>query len=348
MRTEHILIIRFSALGDVAMLTPVVWSLAKQYPDVRITVLSKPFARFLFENLASNVSFMGADIKGEYHGIKGLNDLYRRLVAKKFTAIADMHNVLRSDYLRLRFNFDQYKVAHLYKDRIARHRITSYNNKKLTPLPRIFDNYCEVLSKLGYPITLDFKSIFPDGGGDLSIISDKIPFSKDNGKWIGIAPFAAHKAKILPLDTMENVISTLSEHHTNIRFFLFGGGKNEMDVFNNWTEKYTTCFNASGNLNGIQEELILMSHLNVMLSMDSGNMHLASLTGIPVVSVWGATHPFTGFMGYNQSLDNAIQLDLPCRPCSIYGNKKCRRNDLACINNIKAEDIINKIEDIIK
>lgn len=115
MKTDHILVIRFSAMGDVAMTVPVVCALAHQYPHVRITVLSRPFARPFYENLAPNVGFMGADTKGEYHGIKGLNALYRRLTAKNFTAIADLHNVLRSDYLRMRFNLDRYRVAHLDK-----------------------------------------------------------------------------------------------------------------------------------------------------------------------------------------------------------------------------------------
>ena len=104
-------------MGDVAMTVPVVYALAKQYPELRITMLSKPFARPFFENLAPNVSFMGADINVEYHGIRGLNTLYRRLTAKKFTAIADLHNVLRSSYLRMRFNLDNYKVAHIDKHR---------------------------------------------------------------------------------------------------------------------------------------------------------------------------------------------------------------------------------------
>ena len=135
MKTEHILIIRFSALGDVAMTVPVVYSLAKQYPDVRITMLSKPFARPLFENMAPNVGFMEADLANEYHGLKGLNALYRRLTAKNFTAIADLHNVIRSDYLRMRFNFDRYRVAHLDKHRMQRRQLVAYNNKVLEPIP---------------------------------------------------------------------------------------------------------------------------------------------------------------------------------------------------------------------
>ena len=103
MKTEHILIMRFSAMGDVAMTVPVVYSLAMQYPNTRITVLSKPFARAFYENLAPNVGFMEVTAE-EMRNVKGLNALYRRLTAKKFTAIADFHDVLRSKYLPISTN----------------------------------------------------------------------------------------------------------------------------------------------------------------------------------------------------------------------------------------------------
>ena len=95
-------------------------------------------------------------------------------------------------------------------------------------------------------------------------------------------------------------------------------------------------------------ELTFMSTLDIMISMDSANMHLASLVGIPVVSIWGATHPYAGFMGWGQSIDNAIQIDLPCRPCSIYGNKPCMRGDYACLKNISPEQIVEKVEAVIR
>ena len=132
MKKEHILVIRFSAMGDVAMVVPVVWSLAHQYPDIRITVLSRTFARPFFEDLAPNVGFMAADLKHEYRGIKGLNALYRRLTAKQFTAVADLHGVLRSEYLRMRFTIGRYHVAHINKHRKGRRRITSASHKQLT------------------------------------------------------------------------------------------------------------------------------------------------------------------------------------------------------------------------
>ena len=95
------------------------------------------------------------------------------------------------------------------------------------------------------------------------------------------------------------------------------------------------------------EELALMSHLDVMLAMDSGNMHLASLVGTPVVSVWGATHPYAGFMGWGQSEKNAVQISLPCRPCSIFGNKPCIRGDYACLRQITPNQIIEKVESLL-
>ena len=103
-------------MGDVAMMLPVVASLARQYPDLRVTVLSKPFARPFFEGL-DNVRFMAADIKNEYQGFNGLNALYRRLLAKNFTDVADFHDVLRTKYLRLRFFLGGFRVAHIDKHR---------------------------------------------------------------------------------------------------------------------------------------------------------------------------------------------------------------------------------------
>ena len=413
MKTDHLLIIRFSAMGDVAMTVPVVKSLAQQYPDLRITVLSKPFARTLFDGLAPNVSFMGADIKGEYHGIKGLNALYRRLTAKNFTAIADLHSILRSSYLRMRFNFDRYRVAHIDKHRAMRRALTATNNKQLVQLPTPFEGYADVLAQLGYPVNINFTSIFPPEGGDLKLIApfingkskgeeekklserekaireetacegaeakilseekegkreeekvlsegaegkreeEKVLSEKEEEevkaeslkprgeKWIGIAPFAAHKGKIYPLEKMERVIELLLEREPNCRIFLFGGGAEERELLTQWESRHDRCICAL--LGSLYNELVLMSHLDTMVSMDSANMHLASLTGTRVVSVWGATHPFAGFMGWNQSPADAVQTTLPCRPCSIFGNKPCLHGDYPCLNSITPEEIVERV-----
>ena len=356
MKKDHILIIRFSALGDVAMLVPVVYSLAHQYPDVRITVLSRCFARSFFEDLAPNVGFMEADLKREYHGIKGLNALYRRLAAKQFTHVADMHNVLRSEFLRMRFNLGSYKVAHINKHRKGRKRLTSSVNKQLIQQPTPFQNYSDVLAQLGYPIEPEFHSIFPEGGGDLSLLPSeaishwRLAISQQptaSSQFIGIAPFAAHEGKIYPPHLMQQVIEQLTQKYPEARIFLFGKGEREEQLFPKWCAQYPQCVYVSQHLESIKQELILMSHLDVMLSMDSANMHLASLVATPVVSIWGATHPYAGFMGWNQGTENAIQIPLPCRPCSIYGQKPCRRGDYACMNRIAPTTIVEHIVQIL-
>lgn len=345
MKTEHILIIRFSAMGDVAMTVPVVYALATQYPQVRVTMLSQPFARPLFENLAPNVGFMEAEIKHEYKGIKGLNALYRRLVAKNFTAVADLHNVLRSNYLRIRFNLDKNHVAHIDKHRDERRMLTAKRNKVMKPIPTAFENYAEVFAKLGYPVKPCFKSILTPTQASLRLLPETIGEKKSFSQWIGIAPFAAHEGKAYPLYLMEKVINGLATRHPSARFFLFGGGEKERETLADMATRLPRCTVVPGLLNNLREELILMAHIDVMISMDSANMHLASLVGTTVVSIWGATHPYAGFMGYNQKATNAVQADLDCRPCSIFGNKPCFRGDYACLYAIKPETIINKVEE---
>jgi ADP-heptose:LPS heptosyltransferase len=89
-------------------------------------------------------------------------------------------------------------------------------------------------------------------------------------------------------------------------------------------------------------ELQFISSLDIMVSMDSANMHLASLYGVPVVSIWGGTHPYLGFYGWGQKETNAVQIELSCRPSSVFGNKPCY-NDLACMKGIAPLMIYDKV-----
>ena len=345
MKTDHILIIRFSAMGDVAMMVPVVYELATQYPDLRITVLSQPFARPFFEFMAPRVGFMDADVKNEYQGVVGLNTLYRRLTAKNFTAIADFHDVLRTKWLRTRFNIDQYRVEHIHKHRMQKRRLTAQKHKVFMQLPTSFDNYADVLSRLGYPIELGrFRSIFGEGHGNLrqqpAEIGEKKPFQQ----WIGIAPFASQAGKMYPLDLLNEAMGIIIKRHPSCRIFLFGGKERELRILDEIASQHKHCINASAILGGLSNELILMSNLDVMVSMDSANMHLASLTGTPVVSIWGATHPYAGFLGWKQRMEDTVQMTLPCRPCCVFGEKACHRGDYACLYRIKPSVVADHVD----
>ncbi|MEG1684484.1 MAG: glycosyltransferase family 9 protein [Bacteroides sp.] len=342
---SKILVIRFSALGDVAMTIPVIYSFAVQYPQHQVSVLSREAFRPLFSGLPENVSFVSADFKGEHRGIKGLFRLSQQLKAMKFDAIADLHDVLRSQFIRLCFRFQGLTIAHILKGREGKKQLISKHHKVLKEQVSSFARYQDVFARLGYSFPLNFTSIYGVGQGNLSLIK-QYTGTKDEVKWIGIAPFSKHEGKIYPLELQEQIVAHFAADK-QVKVFLFGGGKVEEQTFDAWKEKYPSIVSMIGKLN-LSTELILISHLDAMISMDSANMHLASLVGTPVVSVWGATHPYCGFMGWKQSLDNAVQIDLACRPCSIYGQKPCFRGDYACLWEIKPKQVIEKVEEVIK
>lgn len=320
---KRVLVIRFSALGDVAMLASVLRVAAEANPDVDFTLLSREAYRPLTEFLPRNVRFEGADLKGRHKGIPGLERLLQDIDYRQFDAVADMHDVQRSIYLRMRFRLAGKRVAFLSKGRSAKWRLTHHRTHTIHPLRTTQERYARVLEQLGL-----------------------VPFSMHVGeadytdrRGIGVAPFAAHRGKIYPTERMEEVVRQLSRK--GIPVYLFGGGKEETAVLLGWAERYpgVQCVAGQGTL---ADEIRLMGRLRLMVSMDSGNMHLASLAGTRVVSIWGATHPYAGFLGFGQSEQDCIQRDLPCRPCSVYGNKACRYADYRCMD-IPSEEVIEKI-----
>lgn len=331
MDSKKILIIRFSALGDVAMTVPVVHDLAVQYPDLDITMLSRPMCEPMFVLLPDNVHFVAADLKGRHKGIGGLNRLLREIQYKDFDYVADFHDVLRTQWLRFRFALAGKKVARIDKGRKGKRRLTRQKNKILAQQATSFERYAKVLERLGFPVKVDFKGL------DYRRF-EEVPH-KPGEHWVGIAPFAKHEAKAYPLEMMEEVVEMLSK---KVNVLLFGGGFEEKQVLSDMCYRHENTYIAHSEFD-LAGEIAMMQQLDVMLTMDSANMHLASLVGTPVVSVWGGTHPYAGFLGWHQKDTDCVQLDMPCRPCSVYGNKPCLRGDYACMRGITPEMIVKKV-----
>lgn len=338
---KKVLVMRFSALGDVAMTIPIIYSFAAASPQTEITVLSRKQFAGLYAHAPANVHFMGVELE-QYKGFAGLWRLYRTLKQQGFDAVADLHNVLRTKVLRLFFRFSGTPCAHIHKGRGEKKALTREHNKKLRQLDTSFSRYHKVFQKLGYEFPLTFHSLFTQPPQNEEAIAHFIGENqKGECKWVGVAPFAKHQGKIYPLELMEEVVRLLSNDE-RLRIFLFGGGKEETNILGQWANKYERVWSCAGCFS-FDEELALMSRLDVMLSMDSGNMHLASLVGTPVISIWGATHPYAGFMGWNQPGKNALQVNMPCRPCSVYGDKPCLRGDYACLNAIRPYQVVEAL-----
>jgi ADP-heptose:LPS heptosyltransferase len=335
----RILVFRFSALGDVAMVVPVLKLLLHQHPNLEVTVVSAPLHRPLFAKL-ERVTFIPVDFKKEWRGIAGLWRFSRYLKkAVPFDAIADLHDVIRSKVIR---NLIQPKrLAIINKGRKEKQELTRPHNKILRPLRTTFQRYADVFEPLGFPVAL-----IP-GEGTLRAYSEP-ELLTENGKRrlkIGVAPFARHAAKMYPLEKMEQVLQLLNRHE-GIEFFLFGSPR-EADGLKSWVGDSSNIHVVAGKFD-FSRELELISRLDLMISMDSANMHLASMFGVRVVSVWGGTHPYLGFYGWGQDFNNAVQTDLPCRPSSVFGNKDCPVHGKAgCMQEITPGMIAGKVESLL-
>lgn len=333
----HILVIRFSALGDVAMTVPVIKNVLDQHPGLQITFVSNAFLQPLFAGLG-RCNFYPAFLKEQHKGIAGIYSLFKEL--KKlpaFDAIVDLHSVLRSHVLTTFFKLNGYKTVAIDKGRSEKKALTQKENKVLKPLISMHERYADVFRKTGLPVQLKHNGPLYKKQPVPTPLQSIFSSGK---KIIGVAPFAQYPEKMYPIEKMKTVVGQLAAANNTI--LLFGGGPVEPAFLQQWEQEIFGVFNMAGKYS-FQNELAIISNLNCMLSMDSANMHLASLFNVPVVSVWGATHPFAGFNGWGQDENNIIQVDLYCRPCSVFGSKPCYRGDHACMQGIGEETIVEKI-----
>lgn len=334
---KHIVVIRLSAMGDVAMTVPILRALIEQYPQLKITVLTRAFFFPFFRDLP-NVYLFPIDIKGKHKGVFGLFKLSKELKALGIDAVADLHNVLRSNILKLYFLGKPF--IQINKGRAEKKALTS--GERFQQLKTTHQRYAEVFQKLGFPIDLSNPS-FPNPKTLSPKVSDIV--GTKSGKWVGIAPFAAHESKMYPLELMKEVIATLSKDY---KIVLFGGGKKEIALLNDVERNNANVVNSAGKLT-LDEELDVISNLDAMLSMDSGNAHLAAMLGVKVITIWGVTHPFAGFAPFNQPEDYALLADkniFPKIPTSIYGNSYPKGYEHAA-GSISPKIIIDKIKTII-
>lgn len=371
-----ILVIRFSAMGDVAMTQPVLKEFSAAYPQVELLVISRGLFRPFFQGM-DKISFHDIEPGGKHKGIFGLYRLFKELKAQQVTAVADLHNNLRSRILTIFFSIAGIRSVTLDKGRQEKRLLTRKADKKLIPLALTVQRYAEVFKKLGYPFTLRNALQKPQpeeleagilGHEIISLLNARQLAAKQSlagqsanllatersviietaatqakgstAKWIGISPFAQHLQKVYPLHKLEEVLLALANHGHQL--FIFGGSAEEAQIAEDWASKHENITTLVRKMK-LAEELKFISNLDLMLSMDSSGMHLASLKNIPVVSVWGATHPYAGFLGYGQSISDAVQTDLYCRPCSVYGNVPCYRGDFACMNNLAPQTVVNKV-----
>lgn len=342
-KPSHLLVIRLSAMGDVAMTVPILIALTRKYPELKLTVLTRAFFAPMFSNIP-NVSVYSADVKGRHKGILGLWKLSRELKKLNIDAVADLHNVLRSTILIQFFGLSGIPFVQLDKGRAEKKALTREKNKILEPLKTTHQRYVDVFNTVGFPISLETEHtlkkevLFKDVEQTLGL-TDK--------KYIGVAPFAAFDSKMYPLELMEKVIYGLQDLE-GYQILLFGGGDREKTHLSQWEEKFENCINVVGKVS-FSEELALISNLDLMLSMDSGNGHLAAMYSVPTITLWGVTHPYAGFYPFGQKANTIVsdRIKFPNIPTSVYGNKFPSGYEKA-METIAPEQILEKVLETLK
>ncbi len=337
---KRVLVMRFSAMGDVAMVVPVLIAVRRSYPDVELVMLSRKRFFPILEQVPG-IKLIEADLNKKYKGILGLYRLARELKGLQINCIADLHNVLRTKILGL--FMASLPMAILDKGRAEKKRLIEDPNF-FEPLTSTHNRYANVFKQMQLPVQLLSKDVLPSRS-----IPNKVLelVGTNTARWIGVAPFAAHPSKSLSTDKAIELVQSVSKIG-QVKILLFGGGKEETIQLDLIAGSCDYTYNLAGIMS-FEEELATLSHLDSMVSVDTGNGHLAAMYGVPVVTLWGNTHPFAGFTPYQQPIENQITVDraaFPLIPTSIYGNSVPAGYERA-IDTINCSDVVLRLEAIL-
>jgi len=339
----RLLVIRTSAMGDVALTAPVLKGMREQHPEIELVLLTRAAYKPFFSSVPG-LEFFFPDIKKRHKGLPGLIRLFKDLNRQsEIDIVIDLHDVLRSKLLRFFFMLTGVKSAVIDKGRRDK-RLLITGRKKIQQKHSV-ERYCEVFAKAGFQVVPSkVKAIVPSS----RIVLDPEISEEMKGVFnIGVAPYAKHKLKMWPEESMIQLLRMISEKHS-CRFWLFGGPEDSenLAVFQG---QVPGSVSLAGKLS-LDEELLIMSKLNLMIAMDSSNMHMAALIGTRVISIWGGTDPLNGFFAWMQPEEFSVRIpvdELTCRPCTIFGKGECKRGDFACMNWLTTEIVFKKIEKLI-
>jgi ADP-heptose:LPS heptosyltransferase len=318
-----ILILRFSSIGDIVLATPAIRCIAKQVQGAEVHIATKPqFASILEAN----------PYIGKVHTLpKDLSTLVAELKAERFDYIIDLHHNLRTSIIKARLGVKSYSFNKL---NVKKFLITTFKINRL-PDKHIVDRYIETASKLGVVndgLGLDY---FIRSAGEVDL--QLLPVEFRNG-YIGFVIGAKHATKRLPLERMIKLCMNIDYP------VILLGGKEDSEIAG---QIVTACkkpiYNACGKFN-LDQSASLVKQANVVISHDTGLMHIAAAYNKKILSIWGNTIPEFGMYPYLPAPESQIfeVKGLSCRPCSKIGYNKCPKKHFACMNEIDITALANR------
>lgn len=319
---KPVIVMRYSAMGDVAIACEVVKRMCKRYPrQAFIFMTDERYAQLAPK--CNNLTTKAIRIK-EYKGVPMIMGLGFTIAKQyEFDKVIDLNDTIRTKLIRMALRLKNKKVFVVNKHRIQCFIKFHFQSKRQLKLRHTAEMMADAITYAGYPLSIndiEFNDKTTSNGIIKSQQTEQIN--------IGIACFSSKRNKEYPKELLVQLIDML-QNNSNIRVSVFGKGQRETEIGNELS-KLTNCMSCI-NEDDMQSDIDNIRNMNLMICVDTGWMHIASLIGKPVISLWGPTQPSCGYYPLHQARDIAVTLSMPCSPCSVYGKKACRYNNVKCM-----------------
>ncbi|MFN8251544.1 MAG: glycosyltransferase family 9 protein [Ferruginibacter sp.] len=322
------LIIRFSSIGDIVLTTPVVRCLRNQYPEAEIHFLTKQAFRGI---VASNPYINKVHTLGDSFEL-----MLHELKTEEYDCIIDLHHNLRT--LRIKRFLKGVRSFSFNKLNVEKY---IYTNLKINLLPKkhIVDRNLEAIASLG--VVNDGKGLDYFIPAQDRINKNDIPTSHQFG-YIAVVIGAALATKKMPLHKLKDLCAAIQ-----YPVILLGGKEDAADGAAIAAADDIKIYNACGKFN-LNESADLVNNAKLVITHDTGLMHIAAALQKPIISVWGNTVPAFGMYPYYGKLSaqhfDVVEVNkLWCRPCSKIGYDKCPKGHFNCMEKIAVNEIVNMV-----
>ena len=321
-----ILILRLSSIGDIVLTQPVAKVLREIYPDATIDYLSK-------ESYVGIVEAFGCI--DTIHIWKNKRNILKKLRKQKYDLIIDLHSKLNTFIIKSLIRGKKtltYNKKHYLRKKIV---------KKITgkSIVSTVDLYLSALKKIGITKTVEYPKLYPD-----KLKKNSLEKRFPGKKLIGIFPGALHFTKMYPLEKLANFIDSVPSKW-NCKFIILGSKSERLLSAELQENTKAQLLDICGEFN-ISQLISVINNMDVIISNDSGPMHIAAALSKSQIALFGATHPRLGFAPLNKKAD-IIFSNISCQPCSLHGSAICPKGHFLCMNSISPELIKKNLGKII-
>ncbi len=333
----RVLVVRFSSLGDLVLTSSPIKSLQQAYPQAQIFLLTKN----KYQEIAAGFPFVSQiisfDSEAKHKGIAGFFNLIKELKSFKFDIIVDLHSNWRSFLVR-RFLAAPRKVKY-HKKSWARFLMVHLKSLKIKP-QHTLELYQSALRKLGIPSSilppeLDLKP--EDSNWGISYLKERKVFQGDY--LVGLSPGAKWETKRWDKEKFAETGQILAEK-LNAKIIIFGD-ENEEELVNQIAQSLKEKNPITAVSLKLNQLVALIDRCKIIVSNDSGLMHIATARKVPVVAIYGPTHPKLGFTPFGEK-SIALSADVKCSPCSLHGQTPCYQKSRFCMDFISPQKVVEE------